>query len=232
MTRVVRDRIDGIAEPLPAGERVVWSERPEQWAFAFRLLRLRWVAGWFLLLAIWRGLQAWQATGDVGEVLSRATSILPLAIPGLGLLAALGWLMARNSTYALTGERLVVQTGVALPITVNLPLRLIDGVALRALPKGRADLVITLAAGSRLKPFALWPHVQGWQNDRVQPVLRDLSPQAQANLLPLLTRALQGTDLAQASVVSVNRGLSGLASVPPSAVAHTQHHSWIAGQPS
>ena len=223
MTRVVRDRIDGVAEPLPSGERVLWSERPQQWAFAFRLLRLRWVAGWFLMLAAWRGLEAWQASGAAVDVLSRATSILPLAVPGLGLLAALGWLMARNSTYALTGERLVVQTGVALPITVNLPLRLIDGVALRPLADGRADLVVTLAAGSGLKPFALWPNVQGWHGDRVQPVLRDLSAQAQANLLPLLTRALQNTD---------DRAQAGQPAAALPAARTLPEHGWMAGQPS
>ncbi len=192
--RVVRDHIEGIAEPLPSGEHVLWSERPQPWAFAFRLLRLRWVAGWFVLLAVWRGVTAWHAGGAPVDVLSRATSIGPVALAGFGLLAALGWLIARNSTYALTRERLVLQTGVALPITVNLPLRLIDNVAVRPLGEGRADVILTLAPQSRLQAYALWPHVQGWQTGRVQPVLRDLSARAQANLLPALTAALRHTE--------------------------------------
>ena len=51
MTRLVRNRIDGIAEPLPDGEQILWSAKPEAWQFTRRLMRLEWVVAWFVGLA-------------------------------------------------------------------------------------------------------------------------------------------------------------------------------------
>lgn len=197
MIRLVRNRIDGIAEPLPQGETVLWSARPDSWTFARRQFRLHWVAAWFACLALWRGWQAWQAGAGLDGALLRALGQLPLALAALALLAGLGVAMARSTTYALTPRRLVMNIGVALPVTFNVPLRFIDGAELRVRNARVSDLLLTLSADSRPSLLALWPHVRSATERRVRPMLRDV-PAARMNaLVPLLAEALKASEAEQ-----------------------------------
>ena len=191
MIRLVRNRIDGIAEPLPKGETVLWSGRPEAWRFARRQFRLGWVAAWFVALAALRGFEAWQAGAGWWGVAVRASSQVPLALLALGLLAGLGMVMARSSTYALTQRRLVMNIGVALPITFNIPLRYVDAVSLREHDGDLVDLVVTLGQGGKASVTALWPHVRRFSDVRVQPAFLDVSRASISALLPLLTEQLR-----------------------------------------
>lgn len=191
MTRVIRNRVEGIAEPLPSGESVLWSGRPAAIPFARRILKVDWVAAWFLLLGVWNAVDAYQAGAGIEAALLRGLGQLPLALAALGLLLALGYAMARSTTYALTQQRLVFQVGVALPITVNLPLRFIDGAAIETASGECADLVLTLSPESQARRSALWPHVRTAARGQVQPVMREVSAASLALLAPLLQEALQ-----------------------------------------
>ena len=193
MIRVVHTRIDGIAEPLPAGESVLWSGRPDSWRFACRQFRLYWVAAWFAGLAAWRGIEAWQQGAGLADSVLRGLGQLPLAAAALALLAGLGVAMARSTTYALTPRRLVMNIGVALPITFNVPLRYVDAAELRE-RDGVADLLITLAPGSRARLAALWPHVRSWRDRDVRPMLRDVPQASMRMLAPLLTETLRSSE--------------------------------------
>ena len=195
MTRLLRNRIDGIAEPLPDGEVVLWSGKPDPWAYTLRLLKLHWVAVWFAGLAIWRGVEAWQEGAGAAGALLRALGQLPLAASAIGLLAGIGYLMARDTTYALTARRLVFQVGVALPITINMPLRFIDAVGIMKRSAGHSDLILTLVEGATVRTFALWPNVRTAKGGVLQPMMRDVRANELALLIPLLTDALQKTQV-------------------------------------
>ena len=194
MIRLIRNRIDGIAEPLPEGEVVLWSAHPVPWTFARRQFRLQWVAVWFLGLALWRATETLQAGGSGHDALLRALGQLPLAVGALGLLSGLGLAMARSTTYALTRRRLVMNVGVALPITINIPLRFIDGASVRHRAAGVSDLALTIAGGHKVKLFALWPHVRDPLARSIEPTLRDVATPSLLTLLPLLQQALRSSD--------------------------------------
>jgi hypothetical protein len=208
VTRVIRNRIDGIAEPLPAGETVLWSGRPEALSFAKRQFRLGWVALWFGALSLWRGWEALQNGATIPDALVRATGLWPLAVAALLLLTGLGVAMARSTTYALTRRRLVMNIGVALPITVNIPLRFVDAAAVRELPGGLAELQVTMSPATKLRLSALWPHVGRLADARVRPTFRDVSSAAIASLLPLLEEALRNSDAEQAAIAAPLPGMS------------------------
>jgi hypothetical protein len=200
VTRLIRNRIDGIAEPLPNGETVLWSGRPAAFPFARQLFKLEWVAAWFAGLALWRGIEAWQDGAGLYGAFLRGLGQLPLAAAALLLLAGLGMAMARSTTYALTHRRIVFNVGVALPITFNLPLRYIDGAALRRRGGFGNELVLTLIPGSTIATFALWPNIRSSLDREVHPVMRNVPEPMLAALLPLLTEALQRSDAGQAAV--------------------------------
>jgi len=190
MTRLIRNRIEGVAEPLPAGEHILWSGKPDMWKFTRRMMRLNWVLAWFAGLACLRAFNAYSAGGDGLSMLSAAAGQLPLAVFALALLSALGIAMARSTSYVISEKRLVFQVGVALPITFNVPLRFIDGAAVRMHSSLSGDVILTLRQGAHVKALALWPHSQGWGKDAVQPVMRDLSVLALEELKPILAQAL------------------------------------------
>ena len=191
MIRVIRNRIDGIGEPLPSGEAVLWSASPAPLPFAARVLKLKWVGLWFLALGVWRGIEAAQAGAGVEGAVLKALGQLPLACAALTLLCALGYAMARSTTYAVTQRRVVLQVGIALPITVNLPLRFIDGAAVQPVSGGTGDLHLTLAPGSKTHSAALWPNVRTASDGRVQPVMRNVPEAALLALAPVLAEVLQ-----------------------------------------
>ena len=221
MTRLIRNRIDGVAEPLPEGETILWSAKPDQWMFTRRLMRLDWVIAWFAALSVGRAYFAWSAGGDVRAMLIAASGQLPLALFGLCLLTALGIAMARSTSYVVSSRRVVLQVGVALPITFNVPLRFVDSVAIRTRNGKGGDVILTLCQGANVKALALWPHSQGWKHDSVQPLMRDVSETALNELKPILAKVLEESQQedAQSSSVSAHQkqtahGLYGFEEMP------------------
>jgi hypothetical protein len=66
----------------------------------------------------------------------------------------------------------VIRHGVALPLAVNLPFKLIEGVQLKTFSDGTGDIILTLEARQRLAYLVLWPHARPWHLSRVEPMLR------------------------------------------------------------
>jgi hypothetical protein len=165
-------RIRGIDEPLPEGERLLWQGAPEWRALARRAFHVRKVAIYFALLIGWR-IASGVADGEpAGAIATAALWFTTVALAGIGVLAALAWASARTSTYAITTQRVFLRIGVALPMTVNLPLRLLDGAAMRAYPDGTGDIPLALRGDDRIAWLHLWPHVRPWRLARTQPMLR------------------------------------------------------------
>ena len=48
--------IRGLPELPPEGEHILWQGAPDPWTLALQALNTGWVAGYFALLAAWRGL--------------------------------------------------------------------------------------------------------------------------------------------------------------------------------
>jgi hypothetical protein len=176
-----------LPEPLPSGETLLWSGRPQWKALAIRVFHLRIVLLYFVALALWRGLLSYDSAGASAALWSALTYV-PVAAVTLGILALLAWLMAHSSAYAITNRRLIVRIGVAVPLTLNLPFSQIDSAALRRFANGTGDIPIRLKSDARLGYAILWPHARPWRLRRPQPMLRTV-PDA-AHVADILARAV------------------------------------------
>ncbi len=173
MNPKVAERIDGIEHPLPDGERVRWQGRPRAALLAVHAFHVRAVLVYFLVIvALWSVRYA----GELAKAQWITMFTAQLALAGIVVVAIylLSWLVARTSVYAITDRRVVVHTGIAFPMTINVPLKVIESAALKRFRDGSGEIALTLEAGDRVAFLALWPHARPRHFKVPQPLLRAL----------------------------------------------------------
>lgn len=175
--------------PLPLGERVLWQGRPQWRTLALHAFHVRTVAFYFVLLALWRiGVDVMDRDG-AGTMVSVLWLLLPCGV-SCGVLMLLAWLSSRTTQYTITSSRVVLQFGVALPITLNIPFRVIGAGALRSYADGSGDIPLAITGKDRLAYLMLWPHVRPWRFTRAEPMLRAIADARQVS--EILARAVVG----------------------------------------
>lgn len=161
--------------PLPEGESILWRAAPRAKSVVVRHFRLPLVALYFAgLLAVATISALMHGTGAGAVALFAA-----LASGAMAILACYGWLVARGTVYTLTTRRLILQVGVALPITVNIPFRQIAGARLKLFADGTGQIEVMPSAATRMSFLLLWPHASPWRLGRPRPLLLGV-PDAQA----------------------------------------------------
>lgn len=169
--------VRGLPGRPPEGERVLWQGSPDWRMLARHALGLRIVLLYFGLLAVWRG-------GAVGTEQGLGAGLWAVAFYVLlgaclaAVLAVLARTMAKATVYTITTERVAMRIGVALTVTLNLPLRWIASADLRLHPGGTGDIFLRLGGTTRLSALVLWPHMRPWRVVRAEPALRCI-PDAQ-----------------------------------------------------
>ena len=68
-----------------------------------------------------------------------------------------------------------MKVGIALPVTINLPYRQIDGVSFGANAKGFGTICFKTSGNTRLAYLLLWPHAMPWHLNKPQPTFRDIA---------------------------------------------------------
>jgi hypothetical protein len=168
---------------------------------AVHVLHVRPVAIYFAALLIWRGVASYL---DTGSLLSAAVSVLwvlPLALAVLGILGLFAYLVRRTTTYTITSRRLVIQFGVAFPMTLNLPFKHIGSAALKLYADGTGDIPVSLVGPTKIAYLLLWPHARPWHLRRPAPMMRAVSDAK--TVAEILSRALkESAEHESASVVS------------------------------
>ena len=105
-----------------------------------------------------------------------------LAAVVLVLLAWLARSYAASVIYTLTSERLVIRSGVALPMMVNIPIEQITAADMRTYRDGTGDILLKPVADRKLHWVLLWPNVSAWYSRPIRPLLRGLpDPQRAAD---------------------------------------------------
>jgi hypothetical protein len=192
--------IRGLPEMLPRGERILWQGAPAWRGLAISAYHAREAALYFgLLLAV--RLASGIVSGEAA--LSIATSLLVftgLAAAAVATLTLLGYLAGRTTVYTITNRRLVMRIGIALPMTLNLPFKVITSAASRQYGDGTADIPLQLAPENRLAFLILWPHCRPWHMRRPEPMLRRVPDGARVAMI--LADALKAYTLAQAADTS------------------------------
>jgi Bacterial PH domain len=164
--------VPGLPAHLPRGESVLWRGSPQWRSLAWRGMYVRPVAIYFLILMVWRVGEGLGGGGSLIASTVYALNILPVALAALGVLVFLAYAYARSTIYTITNRRVVIRSGVALPVTVNLPFNVIENAALRLTRDGSGDIPLRISKSQRVYSLALWPNLRPWNFSRPEPMLR------------------------------------------------------------
>lgn len=163
--------IPGLPERPPEGEEILWQGRPNTWRLAVESLSLYWVAGYFILFAVWRAVVA-GGTVPFWDAVRTGSPFLVMGAVACGLLLAIAWAQARATVYTITNRRVAMRIGAALTMTLNLPYRWIGNATLDLRRGGTGTIALDLLGETRLSYMNTWPHVRPWYIKKTQPALR------------------------------------------------------------
>ncbi len=181
--------IKGLPAELPEGERIAWQGAPDAAGLAVRAFHVRKVAVYFLVLMVWRFVSEKSGGRETEAAIGYAFGVLPLALAAIGVLWLIAWGYARTTVYTVTNRRLVIRSGIALPITLNLPFSKVDGASLKLHSDQSGDIALKVHEGERIAALVVWPHMRPWSWNSPQPMLRSV-PDAAA-VAQILMNALQ-----------------------------------------
>ncbi len=198
--------VEGLPEKPPAGEQILWQGRPDTWALACGALSLKWIAGYFALLTLWRFVSVVDLL-PLGQAIGASVPFVLLGFVVCGLLLLVAYVQARATMYTITTSRVVMRIGAALTITLNLPYTQVGNAMLDLRRNGTGTIALETMGDTKLSYLVCWPHVRPWHMKRVQPALRCipgaekvaevLAEAAQARIsVPQVTRAAAGAAVA------------------------------------
>lgn len=193
-----REPVPGLPEELPPGESILWQGAPDWKRFAVRALHARKLAIYFAALLLLRLTQRPDITSQLGFVL--------LAAVGIGLVLLLAWLMARSTLYTITNRRIVMRFGIALPMSINLPFKIVDSIDLHLHDGKAGDVAIRPAMNRKLSYIVTWPHVRPWRFSPIQPMMRCLDDADEAARILVDAISLQTDKATYSRRASLARG--------------------------
>jgi len=167
--------VRGLPAELPKDEQLLWQGAPEWKSLAVQAYHVRKVAAYFALLVAWRigtGFYNGHAVADIGVSCLMLVTMGTIAV---GVLSLLAYLNARSTVYSITSRRVILRHGVAVPLTMTVPFRLIDAADLKVHGDGTADIALKLPAPERIGYLITWPHVRAGKITRPQPSFRSLA---------------------------------------------------------
>lgn len=164
--------VQGLPENLPEGERLRWQGAPTLGGLALRAFHVRKVALYFGLLVLFRIGFVLYGGGPLKDALISGLWLIILSSMAIGILMLLAWLYSRSTVYSITDRRLVIRFGVAVPIAVNIPFKVIETAGLRRHPDGSGDIPLGLGDDQSVNYLIMWPNVRPWRFLDAQPMLR------------------------------------------------------------
>ncbi len=166
--------VRGLPGHLPEGEHILWQGAPDWRVLADSALHVRWVGGYFIVLAAWALVSGLTGGESLGSVATGVGLTLAVGAVAVGMLSGYAWLAARSTVYTLTNKRFVLRHGVALSKCFNIPYRAIATARVKLSPDGHGDIPLALADGAKIAYPHLWPHVRPWRFVSPEPMMRAL----------------------------------------------------------
>ncbi|MEM8682255.1 MAG: photosynthetic complex putative assembly protein PuhB, partial [Pseudomonadota bacterium] len=165
---------DSLPEALPRGERVVWQGRPSLPGLLLGTFHLRKLAVYFsVLIAIVFAVQV-RGGGTLSASAYDVSGYAVAAVVAMGILTVLAFLVAKTTTYAVTSRRVVIQCGIAIPMTVSFPFSKIETADVRVRRDGSGEIALLPEESNPLLYVLLFPHVKPLSVFRARPVLRGI----------------------------------------------------------
>ena len=162
----------GLPERLPEGESVLWQGLPDWKSFAIHAFHARKVAIYCLALMVWHFIGRLYDGYTLSMTLSALFWPVVLTIAVTALLTGLAWLSARSTLYTITNRRVVIRSGIALPLSINIPFKSLSEGDLKQHRDGTGDIILKIAGRDRIAYLHLWPHARRWRFSRPEPMLR------------------------------------------------------------
>jgi hypothetical protein len=181
--------VKGLPGDLPQGETLLWQGAPDWLVMARNVFKITWVMVYFIGLMVWRFVDSFSKSQDVGAALSNALWALPLAAVALGLFVGLAVINAKTTVYTITSKRVVMRFGAAMTKAINIPFTIIESASFNAGNQGSGDLALKLVAPNKIPLLLLWPHARPGKMWQPEPALRCLKDGAIA--APILAEALR-----------------------------------------
>lgn len=167
-------RVAGVAEALPAGERVLWQGSPRRALVARHVLHVRLAGLYFAVTAGWWALRTAPAM-PAGRALPLLALQLVLGGLVLALLHGYAAMTARSTVYVVTTRRVVMRVGAVLPVVVNVPLAQVVSAGVHRFRDGSGQIALTLDRSVRASWWLLWPHARLTRLRWPEPLLRGLA---------------------------------------------------------
>jgi Bacterial PH domain len=161
----------GLPAPLPKGEELLWQGRPAPYALAREALGLHWIAGYFALLALWRGGAA-AADHGAGVVAQVVVTYAVLGALACLIIYGVAWVQSRTTVYTITTARVILRIGAALSVTLNVPFTQVASANLDLRKSGTGTIALDTLGDVRLSYLVCWPHVRPWHMKKTEPALR------------------------------------------------------------
>ncbi len=194
--------VPGLPEELPRGEALLWQGAPDFRALCIHAMHVRALAAYFVLLMLLRGQLEWAGGAGLAAAVASTTWLGILGVICIAIACTFAWLYSRTTLYTITTRRVVVRTGIALDVAVNLPFKQIHAAGLRHYRSGGGEITLE-TLGERVSYLLLWPSVRPWRFNRPQAMLRALpAPDAVATLLGEALARAQAERGAEAAAAS------------------------------
>jgi hypothetical protein len=164
----------GLPAPLPKGEQLLWQGSPDWKSLAIRAYHVRKVALYFLALMVWRiGVGVVYSQSILGVAISCAF-LFALGALGIAILCLLAYASARSAVYSITSKRILLRHGIAVPLTLNLPFKVIESADLKVFSDKSGEIAIRTFGDQRVGYMITWPYVRSGHITRTQPTFRAL----------------------------------------------------------
>lgn len=163
--------IPGLPALLPDGEELLWQGAPLWGPLAKRALFARAILLYFGILIVLRGAFILVDDGGVATAVGSALWLAFIALVTWGVLSFIAYSYSRTTIYSITSRRVVIRSGVIVPVTVNLPFKSIQSAGLRVFPDGSGDIPLTLIPEQKVMYWVLWPNVRPSSFSRPLPML-------------------------------------------------------------
>ncbi len=219
MSEFAFEPVHGLPENLPPGEALRWQGAPDWRVLARRAFYVRTVAFYFGLLMLLRFVFMLSSGAGLKEAVLAALWLALLGALAVGILALLAWLYGRSTVYSITDRRVVIRFGVALPMAVNIPFKIIESAGLRTYPDGSGDIPLVLGGSQKVSYLIMWPNVRPWRFANAQPMLRGILDAAK--VAEILSEALRSATAETAAEADQEQQSSSSSASEPSFDAST-----------
>jgi hypothetical protein len=165
---------------LPPGERLLWQGAPNWRGLAARSYHVKKIAAYFGLLILWRVWVGVAGAQALASILIGAAFIAALGAAAIATLAGLAYLNARSALYSITNRRMLLRQGIAVPLTLNIPLHYIEAAGVCQFNDGTGDIAMKIGHAQRVAFLINWPHLKPGRFTRPEPSFRalDNAPEA------------------------------------------------------